>query len=479
VRTRVALALAVLAPALAGAGWRDHVTLTLSERARGEFVDFFEPPDDAATAGAHRYAFFASQMRVGARVTYPRAQLVVEVQDTRFANLPDDASLAAPFGNLGPGAIYFAHTRDRFQGETFLKQAHLTLRRSGFAATGGRFEYSDGLETIPGDATLAALKRMRIAERLVGPFGYTHVTRSFDGLRFTYDDAALNATAFASHPTDGGYEVSANREIDDVTLASLALTAKRLPHGPPADARLFYLYYEDARDGPLKVDNRARDVRAADTRDIRVHSFGGHAISAIDLGPGTADVLVWGVFQFGDWGRLDHGAWAYALEAGYQVGRLPGAPWLRLGYDRSSGDADSGDGEHRTFFQVIPTPRIYAQFPFYNLMNSEDAFVQLITKPHPRVSVRCDYHWLRLTSSRDLWYSGGGATNDDVFGFAGVPSTGRNELAHLVDAGVTVTLPLRLMLYLYYAHAFGQGVVSGTFDGEQADYGYVELTYRY
>ena len=65
--------------------------------------------------------------------------------------LPDDASLPAPFGNLGPGAIYYAHSRDRFQGETFLKQGYLTLRRSGLALTVGRFDYSDGLETVPAD----------------------------------------------------------------------------------------------------------------------------------------------------------------------------------------------------------------------------------------------------------------------------------------------------------------------------------------
>jgi len=31
------------------------------------------------------------------------------------------------------------------------------------------------------------------------------------------------------------------------------------------------------------------------------------------------------------------------------------------------------DDQHNTFFQVLPTPRVYARFPFYNLMNNKDS----------------------------------------------------------------------------------------------------------
>ena len=481
-RCRVLLlvaAIVVSRVAPASADWREHVSLTASDRARGEVVDYFRPPSGAAPAGAQRYAFFGNQLRAGFRLLFPHAAVVVEGQDTRIVHLPDDASLGAPFGNLGPGALYFAHTHDRDQGETFLKQAHLTLRRSGFSATVGRFEYRDGLETLPGDATLLALKRMRIAERLVGPFGYTHVTRSFDGARVALDRSGWNATAFAAHPTAGGFEVSANREIDQVSLAGLAVTAKRLPQAPPVDARLFYLYYRDDRSAAVKVDNRAPAARAADRRPIAVHTWGGHAMTVVEAGPGALDGLAWGAFQQGDWGVLDHGAWAYALEVGYQLPRLPAAPWLRAGYDRSSGDDDPDDGEHRTFFQVLPTARIYAQFPFYNLMNDEDVFAQLIATPCSRVTVRTDYHWLRLTEPRDLWYAGGGATNDRVFGFSGIPARGRRELAHVVEVALDVKLLDRLSASAYYAHAFGQGVVGATFSGKDASYGYLELTLRY
>jgi hypothetical protein len=316
---------------------------------------------------------------------------------------------------------------------------------------------------------------------LLGPFDFTHVTRSFDGGRVTYDQPGWNVTALAARPTRGGFEVSANGEVEDVTVAGLALTAKRLPFAdaPPADLRLFYLFFEDDRDDPLKVDNRALDVRQGDHQAIDIHTIGAHALTAIESGPGVLDGLVWAVAQTGEWGELDHTAWAYALELGYQFPRIFAQPWVRIGFDESSGDDDPADGEHHTFFQMLPTARIYAQLPFYNLMNNRDLFAQLILRPNARVTIRTDYHWLSLTEQRDLWYAGGGATNDDIFGFSGAPAGGHHDLAHLVDLSVTASLHEHVSLGLYYGHAFGRAVVSTSFAGTDADYAFAELTFKY
>lgn len=480
-RTVVGVALWLFVASVAwcddGGDWRDRVTLIASERLRGEVVDWFRPRAGVADADANRYGFIASQLRAGLSVVLPHAQLTLVAQDTRLGNLPDDASLPPPVGNLGPGAIYFAHTKQRTQGEPFLKLGFVTFRRAGLTTMLGRYEYRDGLETVPGDPALAALKRTRIAERLVGPFDFTHVTRSFDGARFAWDRPGWNVTAFGARPTHGGFEVSANRELD-LTLAGAALTLKRVPHVPPADVRLFYLYYRDGRDAVVKADNRPLPVRATDRAAISVHTAGGHAITVLDLGPGRLDVLGWVALQAGDWGADDHAAWAYALETGYQLPALFAAPWLRIGYDRSSGDDDPADDHHRTFFQLLPTARTYAQLPFYNLMNTGDAFAQILFTPHDRVSLRCDYHWLALSEARDLWYSGGGATNDDIFGYGGAPSGGHHDLAQVIDLSATVRVLPQLAVNGYFGHAFGGAAVGATFAGRDANYGFIELSYR-
>jgi hypothetical protein len=90
---------------------------------------------------------------------------------------------------------------------------------------------------------------------------------------------------------------------------------------------------------------------------------------------------------------------------------------MRAGINSGSGDPDPNDRDHETFFQMLPTVWLYAQFPFYNMMNNQDVFVQWLLTPHPKVNVRLDFH---------------------------------------------------------YAHTFGQDIINAQFDGKQGNYGYVE-----
>ena len=121
----------------------------------------------------------------------------------------------------------------------------------------------------------------------------------------------------------------------------------------------------------------------------------------------------------------------------------------------------------------------YAQLPFFNLMNVSDVFASLVLRPHRVVTIRSDVHWLRLGDRHDLWYSGGGAQSEDIFGFTGTPSSGHRALAYLVDLSASVAATTWLTLAGYYGHAFGGDVVGGTFDGRGADYGFLEMTLRY
>ncbi|HWP41839.1 MAG TPA: alginate export family protein, partial [Blastocatellia bacterium] len=198
-------------------------------------------------------------------------------------------------------------------------------------------------------------------------------------------------------------------------------------------------------------------LRAADGENIRLTTFGGHYIAAIKAGSGTVDLLAWGAGQFGRWGSLDHRAGAVAAEGGYKFG-VRTSPWVRAGYFRGTGDGDPADGDHNTFFQVLPTPRIYARFPFYNLMNVEDVFVQLRLKPHDRVSLRGDIHHLRLSNPQDLWYVGGGAFQDQTFGYVGRPGGGRRGLGTVFDLSADISVTQTTVLTFYASGVHGGGV---------------------
>ena len=455
-------------------GWEDRIQLHARARLRGEFVDWFRPSDPGVDS---RYSFFGSRYRVGLTVHLPHARVVVEGQETVLANVPTRAVAPAPVGALGPGAVYFANTPASFQQEPFLKRAFLEVRRRGFSARLGRFEIRSGLETLPTNPSLAALKKSRIAERLVGPFGFTHVTRSFDALHVAYDRPGWNLAAYGSRVTQGGFEVSANTEVSDITLAGASATAKRFSDlDVPFDASVAYLFYQDGRSDTVKVDNRPLAVRELDRERIRIHTVAGHALTLFDLGASELDLLFWGTFQGGKWGSQSHFAWSFATEAGLRFPAVWSAPWLRVGINRASGDSDPNDGRHKSFFQYVPTARKYARLPFYNLMNNQDVFATLSVDPHSRVRLRADYHWLSLTEAADLWYQGGGVTKTSLFGFVGTPSGGGRDLAHVIDLSIQGRVTPWLAVEAYVGHAFGRRVVEASFEGTGATYGFLQTT---
>ena len=183
------------------------------------------------------------------------------------------------------------------------------------------------------------------------------------------------------------------------------------------------------------------------------------------------------MYQLGDWTDLEQRAGAFDIEAGYQLTTLPLVPWVRGGYFWSSGDADPNDRTHRTFFAVLPTARIYANFAFYNEMNIRDGFAQLLLSPTSSTRVRIDYHNLSLSESKDLFYAGSGAQNRSLsFGYVGRASNGARTLAEVIEAGVTYDINQYFSWNAYYAHAFGGGVIQRFFHGrDHADYGLLEF----
>jgi hypothetical protein len=253
-----------------------------------------------------------------------------------------------------------------------------------------------------------------------------------------------------------------------------------------AEGRLFGIDYHDGRepdaDNPpsAKVDNRPLPVRLADDEDIRVATLGAHYISTFNVGNGTGDFTAWGALQRGDWGTLDHKGYAFALELGYQPRSRRLKPWIRAGYHRSSGDDNPADGDHETFFQVLPTPRPFARFPLFNQMNNGDLFIQGIIRPTPRLALRADVHRLRLSKAADLWYQGGGAFQDESFGYAGRPSGGNKNLATLFDISADYQLSQRTALSLYFGYADGKEVISSVYPaGASGTFGYIEMTRRF
>jgi hypothetical protein len=231
----------------------------------------------------------------------------------------------------------------------------------------------------------------------------------------------LNVTAVAARPTEGVFQVNGWSELN-INVFYAALTEEVGSERNPGEWRLFGLGYDDYRHGVLKTDNRPLATRITDSKSVTLGTYGGHYLRVAATPAGPVDLLLWGALQTGAWGTLTQRAGAFAVEAGWQPSGLPTwRPWIRGGYDYSSGDINPTDDKHGTFFQVLPTARIYARMPFFNLMNSIDAFGELILRPSNRLTLRTDVHSLRLADKHDLWYSGGGAFQPGTFGYNGRP----------------------------------------------------------
>ncbi len=298
----------------------------------------------------------------------------------------------------------------------FVKQTY--WRTKGILGPGstvrlGRFEFIDGQEITPKDPTLAWLKRERVSHRLLGNFGFTHVQRSFDGGHAAWTRTGgrghSNLTLFAGMPTAGVFDLDGGATLDEVKVGYAAVTQSITREKMKGEIRLFGLHYLDARDGVTKIDNRPARARMADRENVVISTVGGPAMVAVDSRRGKVDGLLWGAYQFGDFGKLSHRAFSLLAELGFQPKSVALSPWIRVGVLHSSGDGKASDDKHRTFFPVLVTPRLYARFPFYTLSNLNDAFAQVVMRPSPRLSIRSDVHCLWLADSSDLWYVGGGA----------------------------------------------------------------------
>jgi hypothetical protein len=463
------------------------LTFSGSLRTRVETSDWFGP--DAAG----QYTYPAALLRTTLGQSQPAWDWQVELALPLLVGLPGDGVLPPPRGALGLGATYVAaNGGDRHLATLFPKQAFVRFNRLGGRAgqslVVGRYEFGEGTELASGNPTLGAVKRDRVAHRLLGHFAFTHVGRSLDGAWYALGAGGVNVTALAGRATRGVFDVNGWGELD-VTVAYGALTGAHGSRARPGGGdgrragewRVFYLGYHDGRASVVKVDSRAPATRQIDRAAIGLNTIGGHYVHAVQTDAGIVDTLAWGAAQFGSWGSLSHRAGALALEGGWQPPVLKRVrPWIRGGYNYGSGDADPGDGRHGTFFQAIPTPRIYARFPFFNMMNVDDRFVEVMLRLSSAVTVRTDVHALTLASAADLWYLGGGAFESTSFGYVGRPSGGQRDLATLCDVSLDATLTPRASLGFYFGAASGGPVPRATYgDSNRASFGYAELVVRF
>jgi hypothetical protein len=247
-----AVIVSVLVAVGVGAAQTGSLTTSVYWRVRVESWNFFDPVDAGVD---NSYTFVASLLRAGVDGKVGKSQdWRLELSQVTFGGLPENAIAPAPAGDLGLGATYYRWNRGR-DGSVFVKQAYWQWRnKTGKNSTLrlGRFEFGEGTERMPKDPNLSWLRRNRIQERLIGPFGFVHVQRSFDGILWTQDNWSEkrnrdNLTIALLRPTRGAFDLKGNDELKDITVGYASWTFAPDDH---SDARIFALWYYDKRKPP-------------------------------------------------------------------------------------------------------------------------------------------------------------------------------------------------------------------------------------
>jgi Alginate export len=431
---------------------------------------FFEPP---AGAGNNDYAFAANRLFGSVQRTAPAYDWTAALQYVQFGGLP--ANAAGP-GPLGTGAVYYTHAGHTDSRQVYLRYANVRLRRL-LPATSiqiGRMPYSSGGEAASGNPKIEAVKLQRVAARVIGEFEWSIYQRAYDGVRIDTAQRRWTGTAFAFHPTQGGFEDAAGLMMPAVTVLGGAATVKSATSSPSAQYQVFVYRYRDTRKVTQRPDNTGL---AAQSIDVGINTFGGNIIIAPPATRGRQwDGLVWVAAQSGSWYELRHRAASVALEAGHQWTAWRWQPWFRAGYLYASGDGNPADNTHGTFFEMLPTVRRYAQTALYSQMNNTDLFAQLLARPRPNINLRFDWHRVGLASSHDGWYFGSGATQQhgSIFGFATRPSFGATHLASIGDGSVDYAIGPHWSVNGYLAVGRGGSVVAPAFIGRTLTFAYVE-----
>lgn len=434
------------------------------------FLDFrfrWENWDARATQHSN---FYGLRTRFGAIYSWrDRVRVHAEAQQTTVLDVgpqssgPGLAYFNVSGGNTDPNSI---HVRQLFvevspTENTGVKVGRQTLRMGTWVDyTGEEWRY---------------IKKRRMGERLVGIVGWTNGTRAFDGIRGDIERAGHHVTGFAAQPTRGVLDVDgAFKWLEDVYVGGVEWTAPPGTLSEKLDFTAFFVGYGDDR------------INTAINNDTAIYTLGGSLAGLFDLGPGKVDAFVWGAFQAGHFREgagnptLDHLAGALLAEVGYRLPDVYGQPWVRTGVNFGSGDGNPADGEHRTFFNLLPTNHgYYGLVDQLALQNLVDWFTEVQFKPIGKLSLSFFVHGFWLADSMDRRYFGSGAFTPNSLAYGSSPSQGSNNVGWETDIVLHYAVHRTTTLMVGYGQLFGGGVFGGTPNNGDTQWGFAQIQFAY
>ncbi len=416
-------------------------------------------------------------LRVRPYVKYPGEHFVFffQFQYTGAFNLPEN-------GVSGPGRLYFSlsqpddHPQATDVLEFWMKAQDFLVDGLGFRV--GRLGFKGGVEQLYDDKALSWVKKVRLSERLLGTFDWTNIGRRYHAAMGFYNTQWFRIDAYAAKLLAGGFEYdTAFKELKDVDIFGGTMTLKDDFLIDHTEIRIYGIFYRDSRDVARSVTGGTLEIPAVGASWAGVYP---------GFGPGRVDTLLWGCYQWGDWGASNHSAYALLAEAGYKFTEVRFQPWFRLGVALASGDDDPTQGTHKSFFGMVPTNhKFYGYMDTSALSNLINFYQQVILAPAAGVTVQVDGHLFWLHDTNDSWYAGSGPTRNDVFGYAGGFNLSSGTTARLtggegfIGGELDLTAKYKASKHVSfsgtYAHFFGAAGAAAVFpENHDGDWLYIQ-----
>jgi hypothetical protein len=145
-----------------------------------------------------------------------------------------------------------------------------------------------------------------------------------------------------------------------------------------------------------------------------------------------------------------------------------------------SGDDDPSDGDHGTFVNLLPTNHAYYglvdQFAMQNLV---DWFAQIDWRPFPKLGLSFFAHRFWLADRQDARYFGTGAFNPYLPSYGSTPSQGSNDVGWETDIVLTWSVHRTTTVMTGYGQLFGGAVFTGEPNGQDVQWGFVQIQFAY
>lgn len=297
-------------------------------------------------------------------------------------------------------------------------------------------------------------------QRLVGPFGWDTVGRTFDGARLTWKWSANWTTdAFAARLVAVRRGTPRRPGNQDLYGFYSRFTPRR-----PDQLEFYALYHRDG----LRTRG---ELLTGSLEPPRIVTLGTHLFRASQTGFRYDIESAW---QTGERGPDRHRAAALAAQASYTF-RARFSPLVAFEYDFATGDGNPADARSDEFHNLFPTNHyFYGHADLMGWRNMHDLRGTLAAQFHPKLRLQADYHRFLLASRRGRWSSAGGQT----LGFVPGGTVGR-DLGQEFDVILRVPLHKHLQFEAGYSVFVPGAFARATRGHELHHFGYLMTSARF